>query len=203
MPTIRDITCDEPAILFVGINPGSTSGRVGHHFAGPGNAFWRLLHAARLTPFELRPDEDGRLPEFGLALVNMASRTTRTAAELTRAELVRGRDHLLAKVRTMQPAVVALVGVTLYPLLVGTKAAKASPGPGPKPELVEGARLFVVPNPSGLNATFPTFEAKLPWFRDLRAFAYSRSGRGKPSSTSAYRKPARSAKPRSAAPRPK
>lgn len=183
MPRIRDIACKNPAILFVGINPGATSGRVGHHFAGPGNTFWRLLHAAKLTPVELRPDEDARLPEFDLALVNMASRTTRTAAELTRAELVRGRGTLLAKVRTMQPAVVALVGVTLYPLLVGPKAAKASPGPGPKPELVEGARLFVVPNPSGLNATFPTFEAKLPWFRDLRAFTYP--GRGKPSRTSA------------------
>jgi TDG/mug DNA glycosylase family protein len=180
---IPDITCTRPTILFVGINPGTASGRVGHHFAGPGNAFWRLLHAAKLTPVELRPDEDGRLPEFQLALVNMAARTTRTAAELTKAELLRGRTKLLANVRAMQPAVVALVGVTLYPLLVGTKAAKASPGPGPKPELVEGARLFVVPNPSGLNATFPTFEAKLPWFVGLRAFAYP--GRGKPSRTSA------------------
>lgn len=178
MPKIRDITCATPRILFVGINPGATSGRVGHHFAGPGNAFWRLLHVAKLTPVELRPDEDARLPEWNLALVNMAARTTRTAAELTKAELLRGRTTLLAKIRAMQPSVVALVGVTLYPLLV----AKASPGPGPKPELVEGARLFVVPNPSGLNATFPTFEAKRPWFRDLRAFAY---GRGKPSRTSA------------------
>ncbi len=171
MPRPRDVVCDQPRILFVGINPGATSGRVGHHFAGPGNPFWRLLHTARLTPIELRADEDGRLPEFQLALVNMAARPTKTAAELSRKELSRGRNLLLAKVRTMQPRVVALVGVTLYPLLVGAKVAKASPGPGPKPELIEGARLFVVPNPSGLNATFPTFEAKLPWFVALRDFA--------------------------------
>lgn len=181
MPRPRDIVCDRPAILFVGINPGSRSGAVGHHFAGPGNPFWKLLVTAKLTPFELRPDEDGRLSEFGLALVNMVARPTKTAAELSRRELQRGRDKLLVKVRAMQPGVVALVGVTLHPLLVGTAAAKASPGPGPKPEFIEGARLFVVPNPSGLNATFPTFAAKLPWFRKLRAFAY---GSGKPSATS-------------------
>ncbi len=181
MPRPRDVVCDHPAILFVGINPGATSGAVGHHFAGPGNTFWKLLAAARLTPIELRPDEDGRLPEHRLALVNMAARPTKTAAELSRSELQRGRAKLLAKIRAMQPEVVALVGVTLYPLLVGAAAAKAKPGPGAKPELVEGARLFVVPNPSGLNATFPTFAAKLPWFRKLRAFAY---GSGKPSAAS-------------------
>lgn len=183
MPRPRDIVCDEPTILFVGINPGATSGRVGHHFAGPGNTFWKLLHAAKLTPIELRADEDGRLPEFGMGLVNMAARPTKTASELSRAELTRGRTKLLASIHAMQPRVVALVGVTLYPRLCGPAAAKASPGPGAKRELVEGARLYVVPNPSGLNATFPTFEAKLRWFLGLRKFAYA--GSGKPSATSA------------------
>lgn len=178
MPRPRDVVCDHPTILFVGINPGATSGAVGHHFAGPGNTFWKLLATAKLTPIELRADEDGRLPAFGLALVNMAARPTKTAAELSRGELQRGRARLLGNVRAMQPAVVALVGVTLYPLLVGSAAAKAAPGPGAKRELVEGARLFVVPNPSGLNATFPTFAAKLPWFRKLRTFAYGASGSG-------------------------
>jgi TDG/mug DNA glycosylase family protein len=71
----------------------------------------------------------------------------------------------------MQPHVVALVGVTLYPIVFDAAAAKQHPGAGAKPELLEGARVFVVPNPSGLNATFPTYEAKLPWFRKLHAFA--------------------------------
>lgn len=181
MPRPRDVIREHPAILFVGINPGATSGKVGHHFAGPGNPFWKLLHSAQLTPRELTAAEDQRLAEFGHALVNLCTRPTTIAAELTRAELARGRNLLLAKIRQMRPGVVALVGVTLYPIVVGTAAAKASPGPGPKPELLEGARLFVVPNPSGLNASFPSFAAKLPWFEQLRAFAY---GSGKPSATS-------------------
>jgi TDG/mug DNA glycosylase family protein len=175
-----------PRILFVGINPGETSGRVGHHFAGPGNPFWKLLHAAGLTPIELRADEDGRLVEFGYGLVNICGRTTKTAAELTRDELARGAKQLRAKVRDMQPGVVALVGVTLYPIVVrqerkrGEPKQVLTPGPGPKPEGIEGARLFVVPNPSGLNASFPSFEAKLAWFRQLARFA----GAGNPSATS-------------------
>ena len=205
MPRPRDIVTDRPAILFVGINPGETSGKVGHHFAGPGNPFWRLLHAAGLTPIVLRADEDQRLVEFGYGLINLCTRPTKTAAELSRAELARGAKQLRAKVRRMQPDVVALVGVTLYPIVVrgdrkrgegkpgerkrGKRGKRGkgdeskqvlTPGPGAKPELVEGARLFVVPNPSGLNASFPTFAAKLPWFRQLARFA----GIGKPPATS-------------------
>ena len=167
----RDVVTDHPRILFVGINPGATSGKVGHHFAGPLNPFYKLLHVAGIMPVELRADEDQRLVEWRLALVNLCPRPTKTAAELKRAELERGRKQLVVKVRTMQPEVVALVGVTLYPVIFGRKVI--TPGPGPKPELLEGARVFVVPNPSGLNASFPTFEAKLPWFEQLRAFANS------------------------------
>lgn len=182
MPRPRDVVTDHPTILFVGINPGDTSGKVGHHFAGPGNPFWKLLHAAGLTPIELSAEEDQRLAELGYGLVNLCTRPTKTAAELTREELARGAVQLRKKVRAMQPEVVALVGVTLYPIVCPRErgAPKPPPGPGPKPELIEGARLFVVPNPSGLNASFPTFAAKLPWFRQLALFA----GIGKPSATS-------------------
>lgn len=176
MPRPRDVICDRPSILFVGINPSATSGRVGHHFAGPGNQFWKLLHAAGLTPRELAAADDQRLVDFGYALVNLCTRPTQTAAELTRAERERGRARLVRTVRQIQPAVVALVGVTLYPLVVGGPAARATPGPGPKPERVEGARLFVVPNPSGLNATFPSLASKLPWYQALRAFALESAG---------------------------
>lgn len=172
MPRPRDVLTERPpTILFVGINPGSTSGTVGHHFAGPGNTFWKLLFAAGLTPRELTPAEDQRLATYGHALVNLCTRPTTTAAELTRTELERGRLRLLATIRRLKPRMVALVGVTLYPIVVGRAAAKVTPGAGPKPELLEGARLFVVPNPSGLNATFPTFAAKLPWFEALREAA--------------------------------
>ena len=160
---VRDVITEHPTILFVGINPGETSGKVGHHFAGPGNPFWRLLHASGLVPIELRADEDQRLAEFGYALTNLCARTTKTAAELTRDELARGAMQLRKKVRAMQPAVVALVGVTLYPIVMralrqpGEVRPVVTPGPGAKPEVIEGARLFVVPNPSGLNASFPSF----------------------------------------------
>jgi TDG/mug DNA glycosylase family protein len=184
MPRPRDVLAKRPRILFVGINPGATSGKVGHHFAGAGNPFWKLLHAAGLTPIELTAAEDRRLPEFGYALVNLAARPTKTAAELKRSELLRGRSLLLAKIRDMKPAVVALVGITLYPLVVGLKGKLANPGPGPKPETLEGARLFVVPNPSGLNASFPTFAAKLPWFEALRDYAAAGGPAGQPSAKS-------------------
>ena len=173
MPRPRDVTTDRPRILFVGINPGRISGQVGHHFAGPGNPFWRLLHAAGIVPVVLRAEDDGRLSEFGLALVNLCRRPTRTAAELTRAELARGRTRLLRQIAAMRPAVVALVGVTLYPLVCGTGGP---PGPGAKPDVLAGARVFVVPNPSGLNASYPSFAAKLRWFEELCAFATSGAG---------------------------
>ena len=168
MPRPRDIVTDRPRILFVGINPGATSGKLGHHFAGPGNPFWRLLHVAKLTPIELRADEDARLAELGYALVNLCARPTKTAAELSRAELARGAKLLRDKVRAMQPEVVALVGVTIYPIVFGRGG---TPGPGAKRERLEGARVFVLPNPSGLNASFPTFQAKLPWFTALRRYS--------------------------------
>ena len=171
MPRPRDVITKRPTILFVGINPGTTSGKVGHHFAGPGNPFWKLLHASGITPVELRAEEDQRLAEFGYALTNLVARTTKTAAELSRKELVRGRERLHEKVRAMKPHVIALVGVTLYPVVFGLTGKLAAPGPGPKPERLEGARVFVVPNPSGLNASFPGFASKLVWFEQLARFA--------------------------------
>jgi TDG/mug DNA glycosylase family protein len=156
-----------PRLLLVGINPGRRSGAVGHHFAGNGNPFWRLLHAAGLTPSLLPYAEDHRLAEFGIGLTNLCPRTTRTAAELTRSELARGRATLARKIGRWRPAVVAFVGVSLYRSYFGVAAG---PGPGPKTETIAGARVFVVPNPSGLNASFPGFAHKLPWYRELALF---------------------------------
>ncbi len=164
---LADVIVDRPRILFVGINPGYRSGQIGHHFAGPGNPFWRLLHAAKLTPVLLGAEEDARLAELGLALTNLCPRPTRSASELTREERERGREALLETVRRMRPEIVALVGLTLSAQLF-----KGSPhrGAGPRPERLEGARVFVLPNPSGLNASFPGFAHKLVWFAALRQF---------------------------------
>jgi TDG/mug DNA glycosylase family protein len=182
MPPLRDVVASHPRLLLVGINPGLRSGALGHHFAGNGNPFWRLLHAARLTPTLLPYAESPRLAELGISLTNLCPRTTRTAAELTRPEIARGRVALARKIGDWRPAVVAFVGVSLYRMYFG---AAATPGPGPKPETIAGARVFVVPNPSGLNASFPGFADKLVWFRRLRAFvdrvspeAASGAGRG-------------------------
>ena len=175
MPRPRDVVCDRPQILFVGINPGAVSGKEGHHFAGPSNPFYKLLHVAGLTPLELKAEEDHRLVEWKLALVNLCARPTKIASELKRKELLNGRKELVKKVTAMKPEVIALVGVTLYPIVFARADRKApkvelTPGPGAKPQLIADAHVFVVPNPSGLNASFPTFEAKLPWFIALREY---------------------------------
>ena len=168
MPALRDVVVDHPRLLLVGINPGLRSGALGHHFAGRGNPFWRLLHAARLTPVVLDCTEDQRLAEFGIALTNLCPRTTRTASELTRAEIARGRAALARKIAAWRPAVVAFVGVSLYRIFF-PRATRG--GAGPKPETISSARLYVVPNPSGLNASYPGFADKLIWFKKLRRFA--------------------------------
>jgi len=162
-----DVVAPRPRLLLVGINPGLNSGATGHHFAGRGNPFWRLLYAARLVPELFTPEEDQRLASFGIALTNICPRTTRTAAELTPMELAEGRRVLARKIAKLRPRVVAFVGLSVYQAFFGLKK---SGGAGPKPERVVGARVFVVPNPSGLNASYPGFADKLVWYEALRAF---------------------------------
>ena len=164
---LRDVLIDRPRVLFVGINPGLRSEALGHHFSGPGNPFWRLLHAAGLVPEPLTWAEDRRLAGFGLALTNLCARATRSAAELEREELAAGRRILERKIRRLRPELVAFVGITLYAQFFGA-ARRGKPGPGLKPDLIHGARVFVLPNPSGLNASFPGFASKLRWFKRLR-----------------------------------
>ena len=162
---LEDILRPRPRALLVGINPGLRSEALGHHFAGRGNPFWRLLHASGLTPEPLSFEQDRRLAEFGYALTNLCPRASRQAAELTREELECGRRDLARKVRRLKPGVVVFVGLSIYRSFF----PKGSPGAGPKAELLEGAPIFVLPNPSGLNASFPGFASKLVWFKRLRA----------------------------------
>ena len=163
---LRDVLTRNPRVLFVGINPSLRSEAVGHHFASPGNPFWRLLYAARLIPVELTHSQDKRLAEFGFALTNLCPRATRSAAELGRDEIVRGRKRLQAKIARLRPEVLAFVGITIYRDFFG----KPAEGPGAKSDRVCGARVFVLPNPSGLNASFPGFRHKLVWFERLREY---------------------------------
>jgi TDG/mug DNA glycosylase family protein len=167
MAGLRDIVAPELRALFVGINPGLRSAALGHNFAGKGNPFWRLLHAAGLIDEPIDFAQERRLLEHGFGISNLCSRPTRSAAELTRAELAAGARALERRVRRWRPRVVVFVGLTIYQQLFGRAA---TPGPGAKPQTFGGARVFVVPNPSGLNASFPGFEHKRIWFAALREF---------------------------------
>jgi TDG/mug DNA glycosylase family protein len=167
VPRLRDITAPRLRALFVGINPGLRSAALGHHFAGKGNPFWRLLHASQLIPEPIDFEHERELLRYGFGITNVCARTTRTAAELTRDELLAGAALLAKKVQRLQPRVVVFVGLTIYQLVFGRAAEK---GAGPKTQRLGGARVFVVPNPSGLNASFPGFAHKLEWFVALRQF---------------------------------
>jgi TDG/mug DNA glycosylase family protein len=164
---LRDIMMPSPRVLFVGINPSLRSEQVGHHFASPTNPFWRLLYAAKLVPVELTCNDDQRLVEFGMAMTNLCARASRAASELSREEIVAGKAILAKKIARVTPQVVAFVGLSIYRDFFGKTA---SPGAGAKDELISGARVFVLPNPSGLNASFPGFKHKLIWFAQLREF---------------------------------
>jgi TDG/mug DNA glycosylase family protein len=167
VPRLKDVLPPHPRLLLVGINPGLRSGAVGHHFAGNGNPFWRLLHASGLTSQPLTYDQDQQLGQQGIALTNLCARATRAAADLTTADIARGRRVLARKIARLRPGVVAFVGLSLYQMYF---QLPRSGGAGAKPERIAGARVFVVPNPSGLNASFPGFKQKLIWFQALRDF---------------------------------
>ena len=155
-------------VLFVGINPSLRSAEVGHNFARPGNRFWPTLHAAGFTPRVLAPREDGLLPSFGLGLVNIVSRPTRAAAELSTAELHAGAEALQATVRAWTPRLVAIVGVVAY----RTAFRRPQADIGLQEEQVGGRPAWVLPNTSGLNAHYkPADFARL--YEQARLYAES------------------------------
>jgi double-stranded uracil-DNA glycosylase len=164
--TIPDVLPEPGAafrVLFCGINPGLYSAATGWHFARPGNRFWPALYRSGFTARLLAPCEQDLLPGFGLGITNLVARATAQASELDHAELRAGAEHLAALVRGHRPRIVAIAGVTAYRAAFGRPRAST----GPQPELLAGARLWVVPNPSGLNAHWTTPELTEA-FRDLR-----------------------------------
>ena len=160
-------------MLFVGINPGVRSAQTGHHFAGFSNRFWKLLWDAGLVPERLTYENDGRLPEFGYGITNLVARPSPGIDSLSPAEYVEGWIALERKIRRYRPEIVALVGVTLWrailPLLdldAAQRAALKRSSVGPQPVTIHGARVYVLPNPSGRNANF-SYEEMLKAFRQL------------------------------------
>jgi double-stranded uracil-DNA glycosylase len=162
-------------VLFCGINPGLYSAATGHHFARPGNRFWPALHAGRFTQRILPPWEEHMLLPLGYGITNLVARSTATAAELTVEELRAGRRQLERKVRRYRPRWVAVLGIGVYRSGFARPAALM----GPQPEPFAGSRLWVLPNPSGLNANHQLPDLARA-FAELRAAAHHRGlpGRG-------------------------
>ena len=164
--TVPDLIAPGLAVLFCGINPGLYSAATRHHFARPGNRFWRALHAAGFTDRLVHPWEERRLLEYGLGITNLVARATATAAELGQEELRTGRARLERKVRRFRPRAVAVLGIGAYRVAFDRPKATLGRQPVPLGEAV----LWVLPNPSGLNANHQLPDLVLA-FRALRAVA--------------------------------
>ena len=141
----------EFTVLFCGINPGLYSAATGHHFARPGNRFWPALHMSGFTTRRLAPEEQDLLPALGLGITNLVARATAQAAELTAAEITHGGARLRDLIAAYRPRVLAVAGVTAYRVAFGRPRARV----GPQQQALGGTRLWVLPNPSGLNAHWP------------------------------------------------
>lgn len=159
-------------VLFCGINPGLYSAATGWHFARPGNRFWPALHLSGFTDRQLRPAEQQELTRYGLGITNIAPRATAQAAELTAAELRDGAVGLRTLAEERRPRFVAVLGVTAYRIAFARPRAVV----GPQDDLLGPARLWILPNPSGLNAHW-TLQTLAADFRKLREAATESSGR--------------------------
>jgi TDG/mug DNA glycosylase family protein len=167
LPPLRDRIRPGVRVLFVGINPGIRSSRTGHHFAGFSNRFWKLLYESRLVPEPIGFTDDDRLPEWGYGITNIVARPTAGIDSLRPEEYVAGRARLGRKVARHRPAVVALVGVTVFRAMFPER--KGPVPPGLQPETLAGSAVFVLPNPSGRNANFSYVEM-LAAYKSLRRY---------------------------------
>lgn len=151
-------------VVFCGINPGLYSVAVGRHFARPGNRFWPAIHQAGFTPELFTSVDQDRLPAYGMGITNIVARGTARADELTRAELAEGGVVLRRKMIRLRPVWLAVLGVGAYRIAFGARAAAV----GPQPERLGATRVWVLPNPSGLNAHY-TLDKLVAEYARLRA----------------------------------
>jgi TDG/mug DNA glycosylase family protein len=147
---LRDLIGPDLKVLFCGINPGLYSAATGNHFARPGNRFWPALHQAGFTSRRVWPWEKELFLSAGYGLTNLVRRATASADELAPVELLEGRKRLERKVRRYRPRIVAFLGMGAYRHAFGAPKAAL----GEQPERFEGARVWVLPSPSGLNASY-------------------------------------------------
>jgi TDG/mug DNA glycosylase family protein len=173
---IDDVIAPGLRVLFCGINPGLWSGATGHHFARPGNRFWPALHRGGFTPRLMQPAEKRELLGLGLGITNFVARTTAAAAELSDEEVRSGAKSLRRKVLRYKPRVLAVLGIGVYRVGFGVKDAAL----GLQPDSIGDTRLWVLPNPSGLNAHYTPaalgdlFAELNGWLRDQEGQATSR-----------------------------
>ncbi|MFF9512348.1 G/U mismatch-specific DNA glycosylase [Streptomyces sp. NPDC014724] len=146
--TVPDVVAGSLRVLFCGINPSLMTGATGHHFAHPGNRFWPVLHRSGFTPRQLKPAEQTELIRYGLGITNVVARATARADELSTDEFREGGQILAAKVEELRPRWLAVVGVTAYRTAFGRRTARI----GPQDHTIAATRVWVLPNPSGLNA---------------------------------------------------
>lgn len=161
--TVPDVIARGLRVLFCGINPGLYTAAIGHHFGRPGNRFWPALHGAGFTPRLFEPWEERELLPLGCGITNVVSRTTATAAELRDEEIVAGGERLASTVEEYAPRVLAVLGVGAYK----TAFARPRAVPGPQEHYIGTTQLWVLPNPSGLNAHYQ-LPVLVPLFRALR-----------------------------------
>ncbi len=148
--TVPDLVAPGLRVLLCGINPSLMSAAIGHHFGNPANRLWPALHLGGFTPRRLHPTESHELLAYGVGVTNLVARATATAAELTTAEIRAGVEPLTTLVETYGSRYVAFLGLTSYRLAFGRPRAAV----GPQPDDLGGARVFLLPNPSGLNAHY-------------------------------------------------
>ena len=165
----RDVVGANLNVLFCGINPGRRSGELGQHFARPGNRFWKLLHAGGFTDHVMSPAEQDALPALGIGITNLVDRVTAAADELDDAELREGAHRLEEKVRVLRPRCVAVLGLGAY----RTAFQRPKGTVGEQEELLGDATLWLLPNPSGLQARYQLPEMSA-LFRSLYVAAFAR-----------------------------
>lgn len=166
MDGIPDVIADGLRVLFCGINPGLMSAETGQHFARPGNRFWPALHLSGFTPRRLAPAEQQELLTYRLGITNVVDRPSAKAAELSRAEFLAGGENLMKKVLHVRPEWLAVLGVTAYRDAFGDRTATV----GRQDRTIGTTRVWVLPNPSGLNAHF-TLPKLTEAFTELRLAA--------------------------------
>ena len=148
--TMTDVIAPDLKVLFCGINPSLYSAAVDHMFARPGNRFWKTLHGAGFTPRLYSPFEDQELLKLGYGITNLAEPATARADELTKEQLLEGREILENKLMRYRPKFLGILGITAYRSAFSQPKARM----GLQPERIQGVNIWVLPNPSGLNAHY-------------------------------------------------